>query len=267
MFQALRDLHARLVDLDKRLRKLKGPQLWSNLIALQVRALVDDYFRSVRPGVVAHHPDAPQLVNLDGVMQRLLEVSHKHALVTTVRNLVRDAASLALELEKVALLGQSPASGSTLQEVDRRIIDTLTKLIPSAALSYEQALRDLSEQARLSWRGPATDLREALRETLDHLAPDADVSAQPGFKLEKDTTGPTMKQKVRYVLAKRGLSKSASETSERAASSVDEIVGAFVRSVYTRSNISTHTPTDKGEVLRVRDWVRVALSEVLEIRV
>jgi hypothetical protein len=59
----------------------------------------------------------------------------------------------------------------------------------------------------MSWRGPATDFRESLRETLDHLAPDSAVKAEPGFKLEQNTSGPTMKQKVRFILKKRGVSK------------------------------------------------------------
>ena len=154
----------------------------------------------------------------------------------------------------------------TLEAVDKRILDTLIQLAPSAALSYEQALLDIGNDSRLSWRGPATDLREALRETLDQLAPDKQVAAQPGFRLEKDCSGPTMKQKVRFVLARRGRPKSAMEAPEQAAVAVEEAVGAFVRSVYTRSSVSTHTPTDKDEILRVRDWVRVALCELLEAR-
>lgn len=47
---------------------------------------------------------------------------------------------------------------------------------------------------------------------------------------------------------------------------VDTVVGAFVRSVYTRSATSTHTSTDRDEVIRIRDFVRVALGELLEIR-
>jgi len=266
MLQELRKVHGNLLDLDKRLRQIKTPQVWSKSLAESVRVLVDDYFRNARPAVSGLGSRSPQLGEFDAVMQRLLDVSHKHALTTTFRSLIRKAESLVLGLEKLALLGESPGAAESLELVDRRIIDTLTRMVPAAACSYEQALRDLKMNARLSWRGPATDLREALRETLDHLAPDAEVIAQPGFKLEKDTNGPTMKQKVRYVLIKRGLSKAATETPERAVSSVDDIVGSFVRSVYTRSNISTHTPTDKGEVLRVRDWVRVALCEILEVR-
>ena len=126
---------------------------------------------------------------------------------------------------------------------------------------------DLAASERLSWRGPATDFREALRETLDHLAPDNEVKMQPGYKQEPNTNGPTMKQKVRYVLKQRNESKVAVETSEGAANSVDAIVGGFVRSVYSRSSVSTHTATNRDEVIRVRDFVKLALSELLEIRV
>ena len=70
-----------------------------------------------------------------------------------------------------------------------------------------------------------------------------------------------MKQKVRFIMRKRGTPRSAAESPEAAAQAVDEIVGTFVRSVYRRSSVSTHTPTDRNEVLRIRDWVRVALCE------
>lgn len=95
---------------------------------------------------------------------------------------------------------------------------------------------------------------------------DHEVRKQPGFKLDSNTSGPTMKQKVRHLLSSRGVSRTLAETPERAADAVDEVVGAFVRSVYSRSSLSTHTPTDRDEVLRVRDWVRVVMCELLQIR-
>jgi hypothetical protein len=149
--------------------------------------------------------------------------------------------------------------------VDTQIAETLQDIVPSAALSFKQATSDIQSKKRLSWRGPATDLREALRETLYHFAPDKDVKAMPGYKQDAGTDGPTMKQKVRYILRNRGVSKAVSETAEEATDAVEEAVGSFVRSVYTRSSVSTHTPTDKAEVLRVRDLVRVVLCDLLEI--
>jgi hypothetical protein len=74
-------------------------------------------------------------------------------------------------------LSQPPAVtlAVTESDLDRQIIETLEKLLPSAAASYKQGASDLKQAQRYSWRGPATDFRESLRETLDHLAPDLEV--------------------------------------------------------------------------------------------
>ena len=118
---------------------------------------------------------------------------------------------------------------------------------------------------RLSWRGPATDFREALRECLDHLAPNKEVESNPGFKLETNQEHATMKQKTQYIMKKRELSKAAIKTAKDSIAIIDELVGSFVRSVYTRASVSTHTPTEKREVIRIRDLVRLVLSELLSI--
>ena len=86
------------------------------------------------------------------------------------------------------------------------LISTLEAIVPTAALSYKQALTDLNIcNHKISFRGTATELREALRETLDHLSPDTAIMKEPGFKLEQNQTKPTMKQKVRYILKMRNL--------------------------------------------------------------
>ena len=108
-------------------------------------------------------------------------------------------------------------------------------------------------------------MREALRETLDTMAPDAEVTAMPGFKLEKDTHGPTMKQKVRYILKKREMNSGAMAAPEKAVEGIEDIVGGVMRSVYKRSSLSTHTATSKDEVLRVHAWVRLVFCDLLEI--
>ena len=104
-----------------------------------------------------------------------------------------------------------------------------------------------------------------MRETLDVLAPDDGVSTMPNFKLERDARGPTMKQKVRYILKNRGMASGAIATPEAAVEGVEEMVGGLTRSVYNRSSVSTHTATSRTEVTRVHAWVRVVLCELLEI--
>lgn len=58
-------------------------------------------------------------------------------------------------------------------------------LVPTAALSYQQAIRDLADGGRVSYRGPAAELREVLREVLDHQAPDGEVMKSSDYKPEK----------------------------------------------------------------------------------
>jgi hypothetical protein len=265
MLQSVRDLQALVNQLDREVRKTGTKQIYQESVRESARYVVDMYFRTTRPDLKQLSISEELLLPADGVVHSLLEATHHHSAARTYKDAIKAVHGSLRELEKVALLhdGTDLASAPRVDTTDRAIIETLQKLLPSAARSYEQAIRDLNGGARLSWRGPATDLREALRETLDHLAPDANVTAQPGFKLEPNATGPTMKQKVRYILRQRGMSKGAIDTPESAVEAVEQAVGTFVRSVYSRSSISTHTPTDKNEVLRIRDWVRVVLAELL----
>jgi hypothetical protein len=266
MLPTMQDLADRLQRLDKVVRDVKTKQVYQKGVTQDVRDIVDRYFRADRERFIIGGLTARELSELDGGMQHLLEVAQKHSMVQTYRSQIKKLLREIQAMERSALTAGVRSSAPEFDATDRLIIETLSRLLPSAARSYEQAIRDLRSSERLSWRGPATDFRESLRETLDHLAPDADVIAEPGFKLEKEASLPTMKQKVRFILRKRGTSKTVMQSPEAAAQAVDEIVGTFVRSVYSRSSVSTHTPTDRDEILRIRDWVRVALCELLEVR-
>jgi len=267
MVEVIRKLQEQLNRLDGRLAQVKTVQVGVDSIRNSARELVDSYFRDLRQSTQPNGSQSDLLSQCDSDMQNLLEATHHRTTVKVYRQLLRSLRRGLQDLEKGALIEKyQPQIQGSIDGTDRKIVETLKRLVPSAALSYEQAIVDIHACERLSWRGPATDLREALRECLDHLAPDDFVIAQPGFKPEPQTNGPTMRQKVRFILKTRGMSKAGMQSPESATEAVEEAVGSFVRSVYTRSNVSTHTPTDKREVLRVRDWVRVALCELLEIQ-
>lgn len=267
MLEGLRDLGARLVSFERQLIKLRATSVTRAELLRAARETVDAYFRSLRPGLQRAGFADPELSQLDSCMQSLLEASHKRTDKAVYRGLVRQLRQAAVTAEgRLLASAGAPRAGAAGDAVDRRIVSTLQGLVPTAALAYEQALLDMATGQRLSWRGPATDLREALREALDHLAPDTEVTSQPGFKPEPNTSGPTMKQKVRYVLRRRGQQRAAVEASETAIDAIESALGAFVRSVYTRSSASTHTATDRDEVVRVREFVKLALCELLEIR-
>jgi hypothetical protein len=250
----------------KLLNAAQGEQLHSERHRAKLRALAENYFH-MRHAIVSLDTSMEAALSAsDEAMQQVILLSHKRCRVSRYKQLLNVAKNNLAKVDGHLISTRASADSDRRSEVDKHIIETLNALVPSAALSYEQALHDLDEAERLSWRGPATDLREALRELLDHLAPDNDVVRSPWYKQEKDTHGPTMRQKVRYVLSNRGTSRTNSTPAEEATSAVDELIGKFVRSVYTRSSISTHTPTDKTEVLRVLSLVRVVLGELLEVR-
>lgn len=248
----------------KKVAAIKSKQLHSVPLREEMRQLIEDYFKLIRPTVISDTANNNEIGKVDEQMQELLVSCHKAGAKNGYLSKLGNIRKLLISLDS-KLLAYSPIPAISNNSADTLIIQTLTKILPSAALAYRQALSDLNEEKRFSWRGPATDLREALRETLDHLAPDKDVQSMSGYKQEKDTNGPTMKQKVRFILTKRGISKAQSATAENAVESVESMVGSFVRSVYTRSSISTHTPTDKNEVLRIKNFVRATLCELLEV--
>ncbi|WP_315744630.1 hypothetical protein [Bradyrhizobium sp. SZCCHNR1075] len=154
--------------------------------------------------------------------------------------------------------------------IEAQIIDTLAGLVASAALSYEQAIRDLADAGRVSYRGPAAELRETLREVLDRQAPDDEVIKSPGYKPEKDQFGkdrarPTMKQQVRFILKARGKSASTYELPEKAVEAIDAIVGGLARSVYNFGSVVTHVASERQAVVNLKRYVEVVLTHLLEL--
>jgi hypothetical protein len=123
-----------------------------------------------------------------------------------------------------------------LSDTERGILATLEKMLPTTASSYEQVLHDIAAGKRVSWRGTGSELREALREVMDHLAPDREVMAAPGFKLEDDLKRPTQKQKVRFILKAR---RRAASVAEDSVDRVEEGVASLARSTYQRGSATT----------------------------
>jgi len=143
-------------------------------------------------------------------------------------------------------------------------VRTLRVLEPGAALGYEQALRDIQDEGRLSYRGVASELREVVREVLDRLAPDKDLQ-QAGVKLEKDRKDYTQKQKVRHILKSRGIGETTRKAPEESIQLIEELTASLTRSVYERGSVSTHVSSPRSEVQQLKLYVDGVLGELLEI--
>ncbi|HUW12025.1 MAG TPA: hypothetical protein VM537_20025 [Anaerolineae bacterium] len=269
MTDVIGGIRQRLDALRHTISSIRAKQISSTATRDAARDLVQSYFRVDRPALIATALDESVLPPLDEEMQRLL-VQAQH--LTTRTAYLRTLASLGALLNKVEVLSitlpdaTARSASSTVDRLDQQIIETLADLCPSAAASYTQALSDLETLERASWRGTAAELREALRQALDKLAPDDEVMGQEGFKPEPGQTRPTMRQKVQFILTSRGMGKTAAQPTVEAASVVDAVVGDFVRSVYAQASGSTHgQPPTRSDALKIRSFVRTALAELLEL--
>jgi len=242
-----------------------GDQLQSPRTKEKLRALAQEYFSNITPAERQRGASETTLSEVDAIFRDLNELSYRRPRATTCDKLLKSARSKLAKLKASGLgMATAPQTPDTSSD-DVEILNSLRDMLPSAAAAYEQGLRDLRAGDRLSWRGPATDFREALRETLDHLAPDDAVKATPGFRPEPQTDRPTMKQKARFILRSRGTASGQMLPLEDAVSAVEASISAITRSVYTRSSVSTHTPTSQQEVIRVHRWVRLVLCDLLAI--
>ncbi len=233
-------------------------------------ALASSYFKDVRPRLVEVLGEHHDLGEQDDAWQELVRVAHANNKRSTYLKLVKGLACTLRELS-VQTLARAAARGgggpgvSDLTPAELQLVSTLEALLPTAAASYRQGVLDLREKDRLSYRGTASEFREALREALDHLAPDAEVAKQPGFKYEDGQTRPTMKQKARFVLVSRGRSKTQTAVAEKAIGVVEGLTGEVVRAIYDRASLATHLETTRAEVVRIKRYVDTILFDLLEI--
>jgi len=242
-------------------------------IRQEARSTTQAYFREARPTLLAARVPALLLGSFDGLMQDLLRATN--AKVPKVRQHLKVLAAAAdlrtdIEVSINQALGEEAlrrTEGTDYSPTEQKIIDTLNGLVPTAALSYSQALRDLAEPDRVSFRGPALELREALRETLDHLAPDDAVQAQPGFKLEDNQKKPTMRQKALFILRSRGMAKTALEAPRDAVEIIENSTSSLARSAYSRSALSTHVANTRAEVRQFKMYLDSVLSDLLQLHV
>jgi hypothetical protein len=167
------------------------------------------------------------------------------------------------DIEKVVHPNRRKFSSVGIAEEDDRIVEKLEAVVPSAALSYKQAILDLRDDDRVSFRGPALELRESLREILDFLAPDNEVTRGAGYVQEKDRTGPTMKQKVRFIMKKKDK-RSSSDAPEQAVTAFEEAIAGLTRAVYGLSSKATHVAGERQAVVQLRRYLVAIFHEILE---
>jgi predicted pPIWI-associating nuclease len=250
---------------NRQIEKIKSVNINANSIRTKVGETAKRYFRFTRPSLQNLGMD-DELAILDKGFENLIQLSSGQNKASSYKKQIKILRKLLPKITGRIELNQGIVKVTAITSVeDEQVMLTLEGLVPSAALSYRQAISDLNDEGRLSFRGPALELREALRETLDHLAPDKDVTNAQGYAQEKDRHGPTMKQKVRFILKARGQSKSSSEVPEQTATTIDEMIGSLTRSIYDRSSVATHVASERKTVIQIRRYVAAILHDILEL--
>lgn len=266
MIDVIRTCHKMALDLRQKITRLRTTHVNRDDIRRRIREIVEGYFRTDRPLFIEEFQSEAIFGGIDAIMQELLSISQvrtrKSRYLQTLSNLEREWRDVEVKALPLArkLVGQRP-----LNATEEAIARTLERVCPAASSCYRQALTDLADTFRISWRGPASELRESLRELLDKLAPDEAVTKSPGFKFEDGLKTPTMKQKVRFILKSRRWKESQRKPLEDATDVIEEKVGGFIRSVYSGSSSSVHVGGGRADVQSILRFVNTAFQELLEL--
>lgn len=140
------------------------------------------------------------------------------------------------------------------------IIKRLTSFDEAIARSYKQALLDLNDPDRLTYVGPATELREVLGATIRQLSPpDDEIVNRSWFKGHQGK--PTQAERIRAILGDKARYAPPTKTLEI----IDATIGSVARSTYSRASAATHLgrSTARDDVGRLRPWVDAILGEIL----
>lgn len=147
-----------------------------------------------------------------------------------------------------------------------KINEALEKISKDLSDSYIQIYNDLQDPNRVSWAGTAHEIREILTNLLRLLAPDAKVIRAPWYKQLKNALGPTQKQRVKYILTKRGAGSKETGVVEQVAN-LDQMIEDLVRSTYKRASDAAHRYKTKIEVSRILRYFETFSVDLLDINI
>lgn len=148
--------------------------------------------------------------------------------------------------------------------LNNNILSALRTIAQPLASSYVQIAADFEDETRISWAGTAHEIRELLRKILEHLAPSIEVEQQEWYKLEPHTSGPTQKQRVKYILLKQG----GDSRQQKVAQDIEVIearTGALVRDVYGRASDAAHRSKNKTEAFKLLRYFEAFAYDLLDI--
>jgi hypothetical protein len=154
-----------------------------------------------------------------------------------------------------------PARGP-LAGREAAILARLRRQSPALAASLEQALKDLNDQTRLSYIGPAGEVREVMRAAVQSLAPDNAVEKQTWYVgvEQGGQRNPSQAERIRYAVQQQGGNK---DQVKGIGELIDQLVGQIGRQTYAAGSSALHAGTLQAKVRKLTGWVFAVLDEVL----
>jgi hypothetical protein len=226
-----------------------------------VRALVDAWFRVYRPQITRVLGEYPAISTVDERLQALRANVGTRFVISDLRAELR---AIARHITREILPAYAAArwSGAATAErvvsaTDEELLRRLEGVSLELAESYRQVLQDTRDESRLTFLGPAGELREIMRAAIHILAPDNAVAGQAWFVGHQGR--PTQAERIRFILQEGRGERSAVETAEV----VEQKVAELGRSLYTRASQAFHAGAKRAEVERALAYVRAILNEIL----
>jgi hypothetical protein len=233
--------------------------------ANSITALIEAWFRSFRPQFAAALGDFPGLTQVDRALNELrarlgsqFDIADLRARLRFIARTIQRDVLPAYDAARWTTAATPPAGGAGA-DVESPIAARLEQLSADLAASYRQVRRDLADQSRESFLGPAGEIREVMRAAIHLLAPDDDVRSQSWYRGHEGR--PTQAERVRFIVQQR--SGGGSEAPFEASEIVDTKVGYLGRTLYTRASRAFHAGAQREEVDLVLGYVDAVLNEIL----
>jgi hypothetical protein len=110
MLQLLRDAIGRVEALQRELSRLKAAHVNSKKDKQAIRAVVDEYFRSIRPSIAIYPALVGELGHVDSALQEILLLSHRRSTIAAYRKLLGQCKKALVSTYTVSLPSDSACS-------------------------------------------------------------------------------------------------------------------------------------------------------------
>ncbi len=235
-----------------------------------IRSVVGAWFTQYQASAVQIVGQEQSIVSMDEQMQILLKLafgnsSRRMVIRSTVSAIRHFRENLLVPLNR-AYWSQAPERTPAGRDDD--VAARLRRLDPELADSYEQAVIDIEDEERLSYRGPAAELREILTGVLHLLAPDARVEETEWYRQSQRSgtrkeSVPTRAERTKFILRSRLKGSSVTESAESYMTSTEERLSSVVNVTYKRGSAATHGGTEREELVQLLPYINALLKELL----